>query len=356
MRKKKFAWIIFPLLLFCLQLAISAAASYNIDLNKICMPYAAGSGTSSSYQTRITAEQGWVGAGTSATYGTQVGCIYPFENSPPNVGMIQVCDGTCALGKTLDPATAFTVEVAVTDSDGRADVNTESFRVELYTDSDLNGAAESWDHNTMFLNIPNDRLVLGTANGCVQAGSTYCITIASTSWSLKFLQGDANIYVSVDDNSHARDYNFLGAGALSVTAQIGTSQDTTSGTYNSTPGTNDTNFLSGQTSPNTYIRTTHNGNVTLDLNVVGQHFVVTGATNTGATIKDGNQTWRRALNLAVGSIAFTAGAQTIVDDLFGRGTYSDSNTVDVYYWLDIPAEQLPGVYDSNLTYGTKQST
>ena len=329
-------------------------SAYNIDLNKICLPYAAGKVTGTSYQARITAEQGWVGAGTSATYGTQVGCIYPFENSPPNVGMIRLCDGTCALSKTLDPATAFTVEVAVPDQDGRADVNTESFRVELYTDSDLNSAAESWDHNTMLLNYPRDRLALGTANGCVQAGSIYCITVASTGWSLKFLPGDANIYVSVDDNSHVMDYNFLGAGALSVTTQIGTSQDTTSGTYSGDAGTSDTNFLSVQTSSR-YIGTTHNGNVTLDLNVVGQHFVITGVTNTGATIKDGNQTWRRAVNLAAGSTAFTAGAQTIVDDFFARGTYSDSNTVNVYYWLDIPLGSAAGVYDSNLTYGAKQS-
>jgi len=281
-------------------------------------------------------------------------------NRAPDITRIRICTGSCDLNVAISPGSAFTIEVNATDPNGWGDINTESFRIELYTATDLNGAAESWDHNTMLLNYLPDRLVLGTANGCTQTPLTgiYCITVQSTSWSVKFLSGDANIYVSVDDNTKTEDYNFLPRGSMGVNIQLGTSEDTTAGTYSGNPGDTDQNFLSTQTAFR-YIRTTHNGNVTLDLNVVGQHFVVTGATNTGATIKDGNQTWRRAgpdNNLAVGSTAFVAGAQTIVDDFLTRGTSPDSNTMAVYYWLDIPAAQLPAVYDSNLTYGSKKST
>ena len=279
-------------------------------------------------------------------------------NRGPDVTRIRICISSCDLNVAIEPGTAFTIEVNATDPNGWRDINTESFKIELYTATDLNGAAESWDHNTMLLNYPRDRLVLGTANGCTQNPATgiYCITVQSTSWGVHFLSGDANIYVSIDDNSKTEDYNFLPTHSMGVAIQIGRSEDTTSGTYNGNPADIDLNFTSTQTSPNKYIRTTHNGNVTLDLNVIGQHFVVTTGSNIGATIKDANQTWRRGFSLAVGSTAFTAGTQTIVDDFLARGTYPDSNTVDMYYWLDIPAEQLSGVYDSNLTYGSKQST
>jgi len=80
------------------SLLVPIAFALTVDQNKVCFPYAGGTTSSSSFQTRVSVEQGFVGRGTSPGFATELGCIYGFENTHPTVHEIRICDGTCALG------------------------------------------------------------------------------------------------------------------------------------------------------------------------------------------------------------------------------------------------------------------
>ena len=341
--KKQFpmrALVALCLLLLLLPLIVKA---YNINPSQVAV---VSGGKMSSYSYRITVGIGQpvVGKMRSPSYITQIGWIYTLVNNPPNVGQIQLCDGTCGLSKTVDPATELTVKVIVTDPNGQGDVNTESFHVELYTDSDTNGSSEDWDHNN--LELLTDPISLGTANGCTQIGSTYCITLPSTIWTTKFLNGDANIFIRVDDNSSAQDFNFLTAGALVVNAITSRSEDSTSGTYSAAPNTANNAITTDQT--NTYVISTHNGNTDINVTVTGSDI-----TTIYFTIEDGNQSWHLT-NVVGESTPFTGGADTVKSN-WGRGTDPTSATQNVYYYLDIPDQQPAGDYTSTLTYNSTSS-
>jgi hypothetical protein len=70
-------------------------------------------------------------------------------NEKPTVGQIQLCDGTCAITKSLDPATQFTVKATITDPNGQEDLNLSTLRLEFYTTADDNGGTADWDANTL---------------------------------------------------------------------------------------------------------------------------------------------------------------------------------------------------------------
>ncbi len=325
------------------------ASNFNIDQNKFCFPYAGGTTSSTSFQTRVSVEQGYVGRGTSSTYASELGCIYGFENSPPTVAGIRICDGTCDITKSFSAAQAFTLEVTVTDPNGASDVNTQSFRVTVFTYGDLNSTAEDWDHNSMYLNKADDNLSLGTSDGCVQSGNVYCIKVPNAAWSNKFLWGDVNIYVAVDDNIGAYDMNAVDRNALTLSKIITRSEDTSSGTYSGTSNTTDNAFDNAST-PNAYIVTTNNGNVSLSVTGKGSDFnaLPYESFNMQYMIGDGNQSWHLSDN-AAGSTPFTGGTDTIAPS-FHRGIYPDSNTFWLYLWLDMPNLQPAGSYDANLFY------
>jgi len=224
-------------LLFVLLLAPIALTAYNLDIAKIGV-VGGEQHSSASYGLRTATDQGVIGIIGSSSYFTRLGWIYVVENNNPSVGQIQLCaSGTCALSKTVDPATQLTIKVTVTDLDGQDDLNTESFDVQIYKSLDQNGCTENWDCNK--LSIVDDNVWIGTWGGCTQTGSTYCINLPNTAWSTKFLNGDANIYVRIDDNSGAMDANFLTAGALIVNKIASRSEDATTGAYTGSADTND---------------------------------------------------------------------------------------------------------------------
>ncbi len=266
-------------------------------------------------------------------------------NVAPSVGQIRLCDGTCALSKTVDPGTELTIEVTITDPNGVGDINTESFYLEIYTDGDANGAGEDWDHNNLYL--PTDAISLGTANGCTQWSSVYCITLPTTTWTTKFLNGDANIFIMVDDNSSAGDFNFLTAGALVVNPITSRSEDSTSGTYSGNPNTANNAITTDQT--NAYVISTHNGNVNIDVTVRATDLNI----STSVYIGDDNQSWHPTDD-GPGSTAFTGAADT-VKTAWGRGTYPTSGVQNIYYYLDIPDQQPSGDYTGTLTYNSTAS-
>ena len=289
--------------------------------------------------------QSIVGEIVSSNYLLQIGWIATILNNKPVVGKIQVCDGSCSLTKTFDPATAFTVRVSVTDVDGQGDVNTESFRVSLYTASDINSSAESWDHNNMTL--LDDNISLGTRNGCTQSGSIYCINIPNTAWTTKFLYGDANIYVAVDDNAHAFDANSMTTGGLTVNEIFAIAQDTGAGLFKGAAGTAKNSFESTQTS-NSYIRTLQNGNADMNFNNM-----VSNQEHGAYVIGDDNIFWNTENDPDSGT-PFTGGTDRIEGD-WNRGVYPVIPTVDLYTWIDIPIDTVAGTYDGNYVCSTLQS-
>ena len=274
----------------------------------------------------------------------------------PTVGQLQICTGTCALSKTIDPNTAFTVEATISDPNGYSDINTESIELELYAFYDRNGCTENWDCNRLAMRDNN--IWLGTANGCTHSPSSniYCINVGTNNWSTKFINGDTNIYVTVDDNdtagvnTHRMDANWLrDHNSLTVNANLTRSEDTTSGTYSGAPATNYNPFDSGQT-VNAYIISTHSGNVTMDVNLTGTDLNISAVIFIG----DGNETWNIA-NVTAGSTQISPVATAAIPD-WNRGSYPDSNTQNLWYWLSIPNQQLSGAYTGTITYSSGQST
>jgi|GEM_PF-4469528 len=274
----------------------------------------------------------------------------------PTVGQLRICDGTCALSKTIDPQTAFTVEATISDPNGYSDINTESIKLELYSFYDRNGCTENWDCNRLAMR--DDNISLGTRNGCTHSPSTnvYCINVPVSAWSTKFLNGDTNIYVRVDDNdtagvnTHRMDANWLrDHNAFTVNANLTRSEDTTSGTYSGAPATTYNAFDSGQT-VNAYIISTHSGNVTMDVNLTGTDLNISATVFIG----DGNETWNIA-NATAGSTPISPVSTAAVGD-WNRGSYPDSNTQNIWYWLSIPNQQQNGSYTGTITYSSGQST
>ncbi len=337
---KKMAFFLLTVLLFPAFLL-----AYNIDPSQVTITSAGHQISSESYRILVSGEKTAGGLVSSPNFVTQVGWIYTIINYAPSVGEIQVCDGSCGLVKSLAPESPFTVRAVIEDRDGQNDLNTESFHVEFYTASDVNGSSEDWDHNTM--TILDDPVSLGNGNGCVQSGSVYCINVPGSSWTTKFLNGDANLYVRVDDNSEARDWNALTSGTLSVQGVTSRAEDSTAGTYNADPGTPDNAFESTETG-NEYILSTHTGNLNLDVTVFA-----TDLNTIEFNIKDENQSWH-IFNVVGDSTPFTGSHDTIISN-WTRGTYPDLNTQEVYYWLDVPSGTPKGAYTGFLTYDSQQS-
>lgn len=279
-------------------------------------------------------------------------------SSSPTVGRIRICDGSCALSKTMDPRTFFTVEATISDPNGYNDINTQSIRLELYAFYDLNGCAENWDCNrTAML---DDNIWLGTNNGCTHSpiANTYCINVGMDVWSTKFIKGDTELYIRVDDNdtagvnTHRMDANWLrDNNSLTINANTSRSEDTTTGTYSAAPNTTYNAFDSGQT-VNAYIISTHNGNVTMDLNLVGTDLNV----STVIFIKDRNQSFNLE-NATASSIRLSGDTNAAIGD-WNRGSVilMDSNTQNIWYWLSIPDQQPQGSYTGTITYSSGQAT
>ena len=283
-------------------------------------------------------------------------------NTAPAVGRIRICPsagsdaGTCVLTTTMPPATTFTLEITLTESNGQYDINTETFRVTMFHATDSNTSAESWDVNAM--TMADDNLWLGSANGCSQnvppqaLTGTYCLNIPDSAWSTKFLYGDTSFYVAVDDNSNAFDSNSVDHNFLFTSYILNRSEDTTSGTYGAAlaPGMAGNPLTSDQTS-NNYIRTTHNGNRSIDVNVNASDLNVSAVLFIG----DDNQWWALIDSNAVGDATrYTGGFDAVRSDL-NRGVYPTRGTFDLYNWLDVPKATLPGTYSGTLTYGAKKS-
>lgn len=269
------------------------------------------------------------------------------------VGEIWLCDGDCDMPKSMDPDTYFTIKVRITDPNGWNDINTESFSIQFYSFTDTNGCTPNWDCNVT--NILDHNIVIGTANGCTHAPATgiYCMTIPTSGWTTKFLNGDANVYISADDNhtggTFYRDWNALPDNNLwTINQSTGISEDTTAGTYSGVPNTDDVNFVSGQGTNEPYVDSTHNGNCNLELKITASNF-----TEGIYIMEDGNQSWHLT-NMAADSTPFTGGEDT-VESAWTRGSDPTSNTQEVYTWLDIPDQQPPGSYDGNMTYNSSAS-
>ncbi len=267
----------------------------------------------------------------------------------PTIGSIRICDGTCAVNKSFTGTQLFTLEVTVTDPNGASDINTQSFRVTIFSYTDLNSTAEDWDHNSMYLKNKDDNLSLGTSNGCTQGGNVYCIKIPAAAWKDKFLWGDVNIYVAVDDNTGRYDMNAVDRNALMLSKVLNRSEDTSSGTYSGDPNSTNNPFDNAST-VNAYIKTTNNGNVDLNVTCKGSDFNALPYTSFDIRyiIKDVNQSWYLSNNPTL-SIPFTVDANTVTSS-FHRGIYPDSNYFNLYLWLDIPNLQQSGAYDGNIAY------
>lgn len=260
-------------------------------------------------------------------------------NGNPVVGDIQICDGTCAYTKSLDPATQFTVQATITDPNGQGDINLSTLSLELYASTDTNGQAASWD------NVAITPVSHGTRDGCTESGSTYCLNVETTDWTTKFVAGSTTAYVTVKDESKASDSN--SNAAITVNSSVGHTEDSVTGTYSGAPNTSNHAILTDQA--NAYIKTTHNGNVDIDLTVAAT--ALDDSVHTPIAV--GNQKWY--LTDDSGSATPFTGAADAVKTSWGRGTSPTSAIQNVYMWLDIPAAQPSGAYTGTLTYDSSAS-
>lgn len=255
--------------------------------------------------------------------------------APIIVGEIQICDGTCAYTKSIDPATEFTVRAVATGGD----LNTDSFDVYFYQTSDTNSCSVDWDCIQKFA------ITGATANGCEQTGDVYCLTIPSTDWSTKFISGDADFWVRAEGIGGSDDFN-ESVGTLTINTSTGTIVDTSAATYSIVPDTAQNAILTDQA--NAYIISTHNGNVNLDLDVNGDDF-----SDNGNTIDKSNQKFNTTDNYG-GATAIDGTPQNFLSN-WVRGTHPSSSIQNLWFWLDCPALQPAGDYNSTLTFGSEAS-
>jgi len=278
---------------------------------------------------------------TPAAFASDVTITATVGNEAPTVGDIQICDGGCEYSNSLLPATAFTVQVTITDPNGAGDLNLSAAKLQWYTTADDNSTAAGWD--VKILSPP----ATGTRDGCVQAGNVYCLQVDADDWTTKFLVGAADVYVYIEDVSGSMDSN-ESVGGIVVGQTTGFAPDTTSGTYSGSPNSTNNPFASTQTT-NAYAVTTHNGNVTLDF--TGTQTDLTYQTN---TIGDNNISYNTANN-AGGSTPFIGEADVVQAALVRDAGSEISNTFSLYMWLDIPASQAAGAYTGTLTINSVAS-
>jgi len=244
-------------------------------------------------------------------------------NQAPTITFVNVCDGACEAQNTLAPATDVTIEVTVTDPNGADDIDTATFSVEIYTTGDVNGSGADWDAIVV-------SATAGTRDDCDQAGDTYCLQVDAGDWTTKFLAGNADVYVYVTDDSGAMS-SAEETDAIIVDATEGLTSDATTGTYSGSPDSTDNVFVS-EIASNPYIVLTHNANVDLLVTADQENLDGSGAIYIG----DDNVSWNLVADGAT-STAFTGSADTVMAE-YSRGIDSDSNTLNVWMYLDIPAD------------------
>ena len=263
------------------------------------------------------------------------------NNKAPNITSTQICDGTCAGTKSVNPGTQFTVRLVVNDPNGSADLNTDAFWLEVYQSADNNGDAADWDHITL------TDLSSASADGCDDtAPNVYCVTVQASDWSTKFIAssvggGAADIYARAYDNASVYG-SAESTGVLTVNDAVGTSQDQTDVSY-----TGDPNSTDNAMSPASIV-TTHEGNVDINVSVTASN-LVKGIDSIAAT----QMHWD--LNNTVASTTnFTGGSDVVQTDL-NRGAAPTSNTFNLYTWLDIPDGTPAGAYTGTFTFSSVAS-
>jgi len=258
------------------------------------------------------------------------------SSSVLDVGEIQLCDGTCAFTKTIDPATQFTVKVTMNND---SDINTSGFDVYFYQTTDTNSCSADWDCIRKFA------VTSGSADGCEATGSVYCLTVSPSNWTTKFIAGSGDIWVRAEKNSGEVDFN-ESVGALEVSNAISLVLDTTTATYSLVPNTTQNTITTDQANP--YIAITHSGNISLDLNTIGADFI-----SGGDTIDKANQKYNVDDNYA-GATSIDGTPQVFLIDM-NRGIYPTSSLRNLWLWLDCPDQQPTGTYTSSLTIGAEAS-
>jgi len=251
--------------------------------------------------------------------------------TPPVVGEIQICNGTCAYTKSISPATEFSVKVKITDAD--EDLNLNSIKLELYTTADTNGGTPDWD--AIVLNNPTRE----NANGCTADANNYCLTIESTDWTTKFNAGGADIHVYIDYNTGANDSN-ESTNNLTVNETTGITIDSTTATYSVLTNTTQNILLTNK--GNAYINITHNGNI--DLNMDANCVDFTSGVN---TIDKANQRHNIENTYATGTQC--DGTAQDIQTNWTRGTDPTIPIQKIYWWLNVPAEKPAGDYNSTIT-------
>jgi hypothetical protein len=252
-------------------------------------------------------------------------------SSPLSVGEIQVCDGTCDYTKSIAPATEFTIKAEITGDD----INTTGFDAYFYQTADTNDSETDWD------NIKLYGLTGATANGCVQTGSTYCLTITNDLWTTKFLDGLANIWVKAKTNTGEEDFN-ESIEALTIGNSTGVTSDAPTAIYAIVPNTVQNAIYTSE--GNAYFLLTHNGNINLDLDTNGDNFVYEEN-----SIDKTNQKFNDE-DIYGEATAITGETQIIKSNLT-RGTYPTSSTHQEWFWLDAPDQLARGNYTTTLIFG-----
>ena len=258
------------------------------------------------------------------------------DASAPKVRAIQICDGTCAYGKALDPATAFTVKVVVDENNG--DIDWTSGVLEFYASTDQNGGSADWDHRIL------TNLTYASGQGCTisdgGATDTNCITVLASNWTTKFASGDMNVFFRIRDYNGSYDAN---SGVIAtVNTSKGISQVATTGSWTALTANTTNNAISADS--NAYIHTIHNGNT--NINVACTATAMTSGAN---SITVGNLAWKNTAG-APGT-DFTGGADAI-QTAWTRGTDPTPASFGNYIWLDVPIGTKSGTYTGSLTYGT----
>jgi hypothetical protein len=257
---------------------------------------------------------------------------------------MQICNGSCATDLNIDPATAFTIKVTITDPNGQADLNLSTLKLGFGNPGAIYGEANTWD-SIILGEITIPTAAHGTRDGCTESGTTYCLNVDANQWTTKFKAGAFTWAIDVNDNSGGKaTQKYTTTQLLFVNGVVGHSEDATSMSYTGNPDTNNNAMLSN--TAKAYIITTHTGNVTMILKVSGT--ALDDSVHTPIAV--GKQKFNGTDDSATAT-ALTGSAAQCAPPL-ARGTYPTSTTQNLYWWLDIPAGQGSGAYTGTITYAT----
>lgn len=251
------------------------------------------------------------------------------QNEKPEILDMNICKENCKKTQMIVPGIdSFVLQIEINDPNGNSDINWESATLQIYTASDNNEDSDDWDHITL------NEFTSSETEGCEIISDINCILINANDLSTKFLKGGADIYFKISDYSgesvtyelnYFKDENNLDINGLNIQNTTSISIDVSQGYFSGDPGEENIPIITDKET--NYIVVVNNSNSDVNLFFLINDFI--GISDFPITGFEWNNS-----NLAVGNNF--ENERNILIENWNRGAYPDSNSQNIYLWLDMP--------------------